>query len=164
MAITMIAAMDENRVIGVENRLPWRLPAEMAFFKQTTIGKTVIMGRKTAESLPKALVERRNVVLTKQAKVAEAGFEYIHSVDEALQLATTVEELVVIGGAEIYKLFLPHANRIYLTTVHTEVADGDAHFPVLMEKQWQLTEEQHCEQDEKNKFSFTVRTYNRISN
>lgn len=127
MSITLIAAMDLNRTIGIENKLPWRLPAEMAFFKQKTLGKTVLMGRKTFQSLPKPLKDRRNVVLTRQPDFKPEGCEIVHSLEAALELAKT-EELVVIGGADIYAQFLPFADIIYLTEVEAHIEGGDAFF------------------------------------
>jgi dihydrofolate reductase len=160
MSITLIAAMDRNHVIGSGNRLPWRLPAEMALFKQHTLGKTVLMGRKTFESLPKPLIDRRNVVLTRQADYKREGCELIHSMEDALKLAYN-EELMVIGGADIYLQFLAHADKMYVSLIETEVQDGDAFFPVWDEEDWDLTDSKHRECDEKNAYSFTFQTLER---
>ncbi|MGO4697056.1 dihydrofolate reductase [Paenibacillus sp. 2TAB26] len=158
MNITLIAAMDRNRTIGIGNKLPWRLPAEMAFFKKMTIGKTVLMGRKTFESLPKPLVDRKNVVLTRQTDFHPEGCEIVHSIKEALELYTA-EELVVIGGADIYEQFLPFANQILLTKVEADIEGGDAFFPAFSDLQWKLVESESRDRDEKNKYAFTFQTF-----
>ncbi len=158
MPITLIAAMDRNRVIGSGNRLPWRLPAEMALFTKHTLGKTVLMGRKTFESLPMPLKDRRNVVLTRQADYAREGCEVVHSMEDALKLADG-EELMVIGGADIYEQFLPYANQLQVSLIETEVQGGDAHFPQWNSAEWVLKDSERREADEKNAFSFTFQTF-----
>jgi dihydrofolate reductase len=163
MTITLIAAMDRNRTIGIGNKLPWRLPAEMAFFKSMTLGKTVLMGRKTFESLPKPLVDRRNVVLTRQQDFQPEGCEIVYSVEEALELCKN-DELMVIGGADIYAQMLPHADTILLTEVDTVIEGGDAFFPAFSESQWQIVESESRASDEKNAFAFTFQTFKRREN
>jgi len=158
MNITLIAAMDRNRTIGIGNKLPWRLPAEMAFFKKMTIGKTVLMGRKTFESLPKPLVDRQNVVLTRQTDFQPEGCVIVHSIEDALE-AYTDDELVVIGGADIYEQFLPYANKILLTKVEVDIEGGDAFFPMFSDSHWKLVETESRDQDEKNKYAFTFQTF-----
>ncbi|MUT67363.1 dihydrofolate reductase [Paenibacillus sp. NEAU-GSW1] len=161
MPITMIAAMDRNRTIGFGNRLPWKLPAEMAFFKKMTTGKTVLMGRKTFESLrSKPLPNRRNVILTRVQGASFEGCETVHSVREAIERYGN-EDLMVIGGADIYSQFLPHADKLLLTEVHTEVAEGDAYFPEISPLEWSLAHSEPYEQDEANMFSFTFQTFTR---
>lgn len=162
MSITLIAAMDRNRTIGIGNKLPWRLPAEMAFFKQTTIGKTVLMGRKTFESLPKPLKDRRNVVLTRQSNYEPEGCEILHSIEAALALSKE-EELIVIGGEDIYAQFLPFADKIHLTEVDVEIEGGDAFFPAFSDSEWELAARDPRESDEKNSYAFTFQTFNRRS-
>lgn len=162
MSVTLIAAMDRNRTIGIGNKLPWRLPAEMAFFTKSTLGKTVLMGRKTFESLPKPLKDRRNVVLTRQNDFHPEGCEVIHSMEEALERMKD-DELVVIGGADIYAQFLPYADKILLTEVDVEIEGGDAFFPAFSESEWKLVESESRDSDEKNKYSFTFQTFIRQS-
>ncbi|WP_419873580.1 dihydrofolate reductase [Candidatus Pristimantibacillus sp. PTI5] len=162
MSVTLIAAMDRNRTIGIGNKLPWRLPAEMAFFTKSTLGKTVLMGRKTFESLPKPLKDRRNVVLTRQNDFHPEGCEVIHSMEEALEQMKD-DELVVIGGADIYAQFLPYADKILLTEVDVEIEGGDAFFPAFSESEWNLVESESRDSDEKNKYSFTFQTFIRQS-
>lgn len=161
MSITLIAAMGRNRAIGIQNRLPWRLPAEMAYFKAMTTGKTVVMGRKTYESLGRPLPNRRNVVLTRDTALALDGCEIIYSVNEALERYGD-QELMVIGGAEIYSLFLPHADTLLLTEVEVDVEGGDAFFPIFNAEEWSLSASEYMDRDDKNAYAFTFKTYSRI--
>ncbi|MNZ91453.1 Dihydrofolate reductase [compost metagenome] len=163
LSITMIAAMDLNRAIGIGNRLPWRLPAEMAYFTKNTTGKTVLMGRKTFESLPKPLKDRRNVVLTRRADAQLEGCEVVHSVSEALELCQG-DEIMVIGGGEIYKLFLPYADTLLLTLVETEIQGADAYFPEFSSSEWKLIASERRESDERNAYAFTFQTYKKRVN
>jgi dihydrofolate reductase len=135
MLISIIAAMARNRVIGVENRLPWRLPEDLRRFKALTMGKPIIMGRATFESIGKALPGRRNIVLTHQPQFAAPDCQAARSLEEALQLAEPAPEVMVIGGAQVYRQALPRCQRIYLTLVDTEVP-GDAFFPELVAAEW----------------------------
>ncbi len=158
MSISLIAAMDRNRAIGFNNKLLWRLPAEMAFFTRMTTGKTVVMGRKTRDSLPKPLVNRRNIVLTLNKSLrTDSQWEYVFSMEEILKFAEN-EEIMVIGGAEIYKQFLPYADTIYLTLVHTEIEQADTYFPVISEEEWEVVEQSDRPKDEKNMYDFTLQT------
>ncbi|MBC7692545.1 MAG: dihydrofolate reductase [Methylotenera sp.] len=134
MIISLIAAMDQNRVIGVENRLPWHLPEDLKYFRKTTSGRPVLMGRKTFESIGRLLPNRLNVIMTRQKSfVAPEGACVVSSwngaLEEILAKAPTTEELFVIGGSEIYEMALPHADRLYITEVETTVSGGDAYFP-----------------------------------
>ena len=163
MSVTMIAAMAHNRVIGKDNAMPWSLPAEMAHFRRSTIGKTVLMGRQTFESLGRPLKDRRNVILTRRVDYdAPEGCEIIHSVEEALSRYTDhgQEELVIIGGAQIYELFLPYADKLLITDVEADV-DGDTHFPVFNLEDWTLMNNVLFHKDEKNAYKFEIRTYER---
>jgi len=134
--IAMIWAMSQNRVIGRDNKLPWHLPNDLKYFKRVTTGKPVIMGRKTYESIGRPLPNRTNIVVTRDTGFEAAGVKVVHSLDEAIDLAeadTVInggEEVIVMGGAEIYAQALPRADRLYLTLVHAEV-DGDAYFPEI---------------------------------
>lgn len=163
MTITLIAAMDRNRTIGKGNAMPWKLPAEMAFFKANTLGKTVLMGRKTFESLGgKPLPNRRNIVLTRQTDLELPGSEIVHSVEEALRLIPEDEELMIIGGSDIYAQFLPYANKILLTEVETEIIGGDAVFPEFNPKEWRRIVGDRKEPDERNAYAFTFVTHDRL--
>lgn len=130
-SVSIIVAMGTNRVIGNENKLLWSLPADMAWFKKHTLGKTVIMGRKTFESIGKPLKGRNNIILTKDKDYKVEGATVVNSIEAVFNIINSIyEEVMVIGGAEIYKLFLPHTDRIYLTTVESSFA-GDTYFPEL---------------------------------
>lgn len=135
--ITLIVAVARNGVIGAEGGMPWHLPADLAHFKRLTIGKPVLMGRRTWESIGKPLPQRRNLVLTRDAHWQAEGAERVGSIDEALQriAGTGASELMVIGGAEVYRQALPEAGRIYLTLVHAE-PEGDTRFPDLEPDEW----------------------------
>lgn len=163
MSITMIAAMDRNRTIGIGNKMPWRLPAEMAYFTKMTTGKTVLMGRKTFESLRKPLKDRRNVVLTRQEHFHPEGCEVVHSLQEALKLCKE-DELMVMGGADIYAQFMPYADTLLLTAVDAEIDGGDAFFPVVPEAEWKLVDCEKRQSDESNPYAFTFQTFKRRSN
>ncbi|WP_304612946.1 dihydrofolate reductase [Parapedobacter sp. ISTM3] len=158
--ISAIVAAAENNAIGKGNELLWHLPNDLRFFKQTTSGHTVVMGRKTYESVGKPLPNRRNIVITRQADYAINGAEVVHSLDEAIQRCTGDGEVFVVGGAEIYKAALPITNRIYLTRVHATLA-GDAYFPELDEREWTIVSSQHHEPDERHAFAYTFLCYER---
>jgi len=143
MRISMIVAMSENRVIGKENKLPWHLPEELKHFRKTTLGKPIIMGRKTFESMgSKPLPNRLNIILTHDTQfkipphVDANACVVARSLEQALSYAAGHEEVMVIGGGKIYEQFLPKATRIYLTTVHQYV-DGDVFFPILDNTEWE---------------------------
>ncbi|MBW7902314.1 MAG: dihydrofolate reductase [Rhodocyclaceae bacterium] len=133
--VSLIAAMDRRRLIGRDNALPWRLPEDLRHFKATTLGKPVIMGRKTWESLGRPLPERRNIVVSRNAGYAAAGAELAASLPAALARAGDVDEAFVIGGAELYRQALPLAQRLYLTEIDAEFA-GDAWFPEFAAAEW----------------------------
>ncbi|MBP1176677.1 dihydrofolate reductase [Paenibacillus sp. PvR133] len=160
MGISMIWAMAQNGVIGRDNKLPWRLPRDMAFFKEQTINKTVLMGRKTWESFGgKSLPNRRNVVLTRDQRYQAEGAEVIHSLEEGLQLAKQ-EELMVIGGAEIYSLFWPHADRLIVTRIE-ETFEGDTTFPEQDWNGWNIVSETPGIKDERNPYEYHFVVYER---
>lgn len=135
MRVSIVVATDLDGIIGRENRLPWHLPADLQRFKAVTMGKPMIMGRKTWESIGRSLPGRRSIVLTQQPGLQAAGAEIAHTPDEALALAAPAEEVMVIGGAEVYRLFLPRAVRLYWTEVQAHVG-GDARFPAFDRAEW----------------------------
>lgn len=137
MRISLIAAVAENGVIGREGGLPWRIPEDLKFFKATTLGKPVIMGRKTYQSIGKPLPGRLNIVLTRDRAWHAAGVTVAHDLETALRIAqdTGADEAMIIGGADIYEMALPLAHRIYLTRIAREF-DGDAQFPFLDPAEW----------------------------
>lgn len=128
MSVSMIAAVGKNLELGKNNNLIWHFKEDMKFFKDTTMGHTVVMGRKTFESLPKALPGRKNIVISSNADYKAQGATVVTSVEEALQIADN-EELFVIGGGKIYAGFLPYADKLYLTEIDAECADADTYFP-----------------------------------
>lgn len=140
--VAMIAALSRNRVIGADNQLPWYLPEDLKFFKRMTQAKPLVMGRKTFASIGRALPGRLNIVVTRDRDFAHEGVRVCHDLDSALRLADqqatidAAEEIMVMGGAEVYAQALPYASRAYLTEVDVEVA-GDAHFPALDMTEWQ---------------------------
>lgn len=152
--------MAENRVIGKDGRVPWHLPADMKHFKTLTTGHAVIMGRKTFDTLDRPLVNRRNIVVTRNRDYRAPGAEVADSLDAALDVAKGDDEIFIAGGEDIYRLALPRADRIYLTLVHATV-EGDAHFPEFDTAEWELVDEERHERDARHAFAFTFRRYER---
>ena len=130
--ISLIVAHDENRVIGYENDMPWHLPGDLQYFKKTTMGKPVIMGRNTFESIGKPLPGRRNIIITRNASYVAEGAEIVSSLEEAIALVKDVEEIMIIGGQQIFDLALPLADRLYITHIH-HAFKGDTYFPAYDE-------------------------------
>ncbi len=166
MEISLIWAMAENRVIGRDNTLPWRLPTDMRHFMSVTMGKPVLMGRKTFESMKSALPGRTNIVITRDRAWRREGVKVVHNLETGLELAEQQclidgqDEAMVIGGADIYALALPIATRLYVTHVHAKPA-GDVFFPEFDWCQWQLLEEEHFQSDAKHSADFTIAVYRR---
>ena len=158
--ITLIVAMAQNGVIGRANALPWRLPRDLQRFKAFTLGKAVLMGRRTFESIGRPLPQRTNLVLTRDRAWYAAGVDAVHSLEEALARSGVHTELVAIGGAEVYRLVLPLARRIYLTHVHADVP-GDAFFPDFDSTQWADVECSVHPADENHAYPFTFVTLER---
>lgn len=154
MIISIIAAMADNRVIGIDNRLPWSLPADMKWFRQQTSGKPVLMGRKTYDSIGKPLPNRRNIIISRDAGLVVGGCEVVNSVEAALGLCRDTPEVMIIGGASFYEQMLPKADRLYLTLVHAEVA-GDAHFPEIDANEWREIERTDHHADGANGFDYS---------
>ncbi|MBJ9992555.1 MULTISPECIES: dihydrofolate reductase [Paenibacillus] len=162
MTMTFIWAMGSNGVIGRDNKLPWRLPRDMAFFKEKTMGKTVLMGRKTWESFGgKPLPGRDNVVLTRDPDYEAQGAQIIHTIEEAVELGKN-KEIMVIGGAEIYYKLLPVADCLIVTRID-ETFEGDTYFPEVDFGDWILQEEIEGITDAKNPYSYRFCTYIRKS-
>ena len=155
--LAMVVAMDRNGLIGAGNGLPWRLPDDMQWFVQQTMGKPIIMGRKTYESIPakfRPLKGRHNIVLTRDRNYEAPGATVVHSVEEALVAAGDVEEIIIGGGANLYAQLLPQTNRIYLTLIEADL-EGDAYFPPIQAIAWRKTFTQHHPTDERHNFAFT---------
>ena len=153
--ISLIVAVSANGVIGRGDELPWHLSDDLKRFKQLTLGKPIVMGRKTFESIGRALPGRQNIVLTRQSEFAADDCDVVSSIDAAIAASGDAGEIVVIGGSEIYKLFLPLAERIYMTRVHIEV-DGEVRFPELDDELWQEFEREHHDADDLNEYEFTT--------
>jgi dihydrofolate reductase len=160
MRLALIAALARNRVIGIGNHLPWHLPADLTRFKALTMGKPILMGRRTFESIGRPLPGRRNLVLTRDSSFDVAGCEIARSLDEALMLVGDAPEVMVIGGAQLYTECLPRAYRLYLTHVETE-PEGDAFFPILDPGEWIERERSAHAPDDKNPYHYAFVTYDR---
>ncbi|MCL6459104.1 MAG: dihydrofolate reductase [Gorillibacterium sp.] len=157
--ISFILAMGLDRSIGLDNKLPWRLPADLAYFKKITMGHPVLMGRKTYESMGKPLPGRLNIVATRDEHFAAEGVEIVHSPEDAISRFGD-EELFVIGGAEIFQLFLPHADKLYVTLIN-ERFKADTFFSEIDPHQWVLTTSMAGTTDAKNPYSYAFLTYER---
>lgn len=158
MKLSLIAAMDKNRLIGKDNALPWHLPADLKHFKKVTMDKPILMGRKTYDSIGRPLPGRKNIVLTRAANVQIEGVTVVNSLDEAIAAVADTEELMVIGGGSIYELLLPEAERLYLSFVEGEF-EGDAWFPEFDEEEWEITDDKTQAPDEKNLYACRFVTY-----
>ena len=159
--IALIAALDRDHAIGRDNAMPWHLPDDLKRFKALTLGQPILMGRKTAESLGRALPGRRTLVLTRRAQAPFAGMEAVASLDAALAIAASegAQTLPVIGGGEVYALVLPRATRLHLTWVDAAIADADAYFPRFDAGQWRETAREHHRTDAKHAFAFDFVDY-----
>ncbi|MFV0439265.1 MAG: dihydrofolate reductase [Desulfopila sp.] len=158
MDVILIAAMATNRVIGRNKTIPWHIPEEMQFFKRTTMGYPVVMGRLTFESLPHPLPGRRNIVISRNPGYCTVGADNVTSLDQALKVAGEVEKIFILGGNQIFQEALPGADRIILTVLDREV-EGDVYFPDFSDEEFQQT---HHERYENAREPFTVYYYSRI--
>ena len=161
MKLALICAMAENRVIGKNNSLPWRLSHDLRYFKQTTMGSCIIMGRRTFESIGRALPGRSNIVISSNPEYEAEGVRVVHSLDEALRLAESIavingaEETFVIGGAGLYQAALPMAQRFHLTRVHAAV-DGDTYLTGFDEDEWQEIAREDFTGDDSNPYDYSI--------
>jgi dihydrofolate reductase len=166
MKLALIVAQSQNRVIGRNNKLPWHLPEDLKYFKSVTMGKPVIMGRKTFESIGRPLPGRPNIVITRDTGYSQAGITVVHGLEEAIGQAEALchingrEEALVIGGSEIYAQALPLSQRLYLTQVHHEVM-GDAYFPAFERDSWQQVGRDDFEASGPNPYSYSFIVYDR---
>jgi dihydrofolate reductase len=154
--ISMISAVAENRVIGNKNALPWHLPADFKYFKETTLGKTIVMGLNTFKSIgEKPLPGRKHIILNNDPNyVALENCVVAHNIEEVVQMAKEVPELMICGGASVYKQFLPLADRLYLTFIHQDF-EGDTYFPEFNINDFKEIKRQDCDPDEKNIYSYS---------
>ncbi|HMI79939.1 MAG TPA: dihydrofolate reductase [Ferruginibacter sp.] len=162
--ISLVVAASTNNCIGKNNQLPWHLPNDLKFFKNTTWGMPVVMGRKTFESVNKTLPGRFNIVITRQKDWNAEGVIVASDLEDAFKKAaeTNCKETFIIGGGEIFRLSIEVADKIYMTRVHTEL-DGDTFFPVIDENKWNLISNQDLKADEKHKFDYSFQTWIRRS-
>ena len=161
MRIAAVVAMAENRVIGSHNKLPWHLPADLQHFKKITMGKPIVMGRKTFESIGRPLPGRCNIVISRDTDFQAPGCVVVHSIDCALAAADYSDEVCVIGGALIYEHMLPRIQRIYMTMIHYEV-EGDAHFPPLNMAEWAEQDRVEHHSDDLNGYDYSFIIYDRL--
>lgn len=164
MILSAIVAAGENNAIGKDNDLLWKLPDDMKFFKNTTSGHAVIMGRKTLESFGRPLPNRENIVVTRNEAYRPEGVHVCHTLKEAIQLAEEMEEneCFLLGGGEIYRQGLAFCDRIYLTRVHADF-DAEVFFPEIDPKEWKEVQRSHHPRDERHAYSFTFLTYERVA-
>ena len=161
MTISLIVAMAKNRVIGIDNKMPWHLPADFAWFKKNTLGHPVVMGRRTFESIGKSLPGRRNIVVSRNPEWRAEGCEVFPSLEAALASSAPAEQIFVIGGASLYGEALPMADRLYLTEVDS-TPEGDTFFPALRSDQWREDARAHHPADDKNACAMDFVILNRI--
>ena len=161
MIIALLVAMADDGVIGRDNTLPWHLPRDLQWFKRLTTGNTIIMGRTTYQSIGRPLPNRRNIVLSRNPAFKAEGVEVVATLEDALELVQNDTEVFVVGGAAVYGLALPRAQRMYLTRVHARV-DGDVRFPEWRPDEWRLVWEEAHEADDKHAYPFTFQQFDRI--
>lgn len=161
--ITLVVAKSDNQVIGRDNQLIWKLSSDLKRFKQLTSGHPIIMGRKTFESIGKALPNRRNIVITKNKNWNSEGIEVVHSLEEALKKAKSLDSTIfILGGGTIYEQSISLADAIEVTEVHA-VFEGDAYFPEIDNRTWKEVNRENFSKDEKNEFNYSFVRYERIS-
>ena len=160
MIVSMVVAIAENNAIGKDNQLLWHLPKDLKHFKSITSGHTVIMGRKTFDSVGKPLPNRRNIVVTRNTALNIEGVEVVNDLKAALALCTTEKEVFIVGGAEVYKLAMADTDRIFLTVVHASF-EADTFFPEIDKDIWKVTASESHEPDEKHAFGYTFSTLER---
>lgn len=161
MILKAIVAYAENRVIGKDNDLIWHLPDDLKHFKRHTAGRTIIMGRKTWDSLGgRPLPKRRHIVITRKEDFVAEGAEVVHSLEDAIALAQHEDEVFIVGGAQIYELSLPYLDVLEITEIHAS-PEGDAYFPVWNSEEFELVADVHHPTDENHEFSFNFKTWKR---
>jgi dihydrofolate reductase len=166
MKISPIAACDLYMTIGKDGDLPWNLPADLRFFKRTTLRKPIIMGRRTFETLPGPLPDRHNIVLTRREDFEPDGVDVAHSIDQALEIARksahSTDEAMILGGAKVYEEMLPISDRLYLTVIQ-EHFDGDTFFPAFDIDQWEIADVDHHEADDNNPYQYSFYRLERMA-
>jgi len=162
MKLSIVVAVAANGVIGRDNELPWHLPADLRQFRQTTMGKPILMGRRTYESIGRPLPGRTNIVITRDEGYSAEGCVVVHSIEAAMLAAAPAEEIMVIGGAEFYRQVLPYTDTIYLTRIHEDF-EGDTFFPELNAAEWREVERTDCEPDENNPHRYSFVRLDRVT-
>ena len=161
MRLSIVVAMDDNRLIGSNNQLPWHLPADLAYFKKLTTGKSILMGRKTYDSIGRPLPNRRNIVITRNVEISIPGCEVISSIESALEITKGDKEVMVIGGASLCKQLLPKINRLYITKIDGEF-EGDVFFPEYDDISWHQVSCESHPKDDSNAYSYHFIVLDRI--
>ncbi len=159
--ISLIAAMANDQAIGKNNRMPWHLPADLKYFKKITLNKPIIMGRRTYESIGKALIDRKNIIVTQQEEYVAPGCIVVHSLSDAVKAAGNADEIMIIGGGQLYQEALPMAMRMYLTLIDVDV-HGDTFFPKWNENEWQEISREIFHKDALNTYDYTFVVLERI--
>lgn len=160
MKTAFVVAMDEKGLIGRDNDLPWRLSADLQYFRRITMGKPILMGRKTHESIGRALPGRQNIVVSSLADYQAEGCDVVDSIKAALELAADADEVMVIGGSSLFKQMFDIADKLYLTRVHAKL-EGDTWFPQWDKTQWQLISQESHPADDKNDYAYSFEVYQR---
>ena len=161
MKVALIVAMDKQGLIGRNNDLPWKLSADLKYFRRVTMGKPLVMGRNTHESIGRPLPGRKNIIVTSNANYHVDGCTVVSSLDQALLACDDAEEVMVMGGASLYEQLLPQADRVYLTHVNAEL-EGDTWFPQWNKDQWQEISREDHQADEKNQYPYSFVVYDRV--
>lgn len=162
MKLAIIVATDEQGLIGRDNDLPWKLSADLQYFRQITMGKPLIMGRTTHESIGRALPGRKNIVVTKNLSYQAEGCCVVNSLDEAMKACEDTDEVMVMGGASLYEQLLPMADKLYLTLVHASL-EGDTWFPEWQKLNWQEVSRDDHPSDDKNDYPYSFVVFERVS-
>lgn len=161
MKISLIVAMDQNGVIGKDNQLPWHLPNDLKHVKEITTGHAIVLGRKNYESIGKPLPNRTNIILTRDKNYSAEGCVVLHSVEEVLNYCKDKDEIFIFGGAEIYALFMPYVEKMYITKIYHEF-DGDVYFPEINWQEWGIKIKSKGIRDEKKPYFYEYLIYERI--
>ncbi|ODN68308.1 type 3 dihydrofolate reductase [Methylophaga muralis] len=161
MKTAFVVAMDEQGLIGRDNDLPWRLSADLQYFRRITMGKPILMGRKTHESIGRALPGRQNIVVSSLVDYQAEACDVANSIEDALKLAANADEIMVIGGSSLFEQMFDIVDKLYLTRVHAEL-EGDTWFPEWDQTQWQLISQESHPADEKNDYAYSFEVYQRV--
>jgi len=162
MKLSLIVAMATNRAIGLDGQMPWHLSADLKYFKKVTMGKPIVMGRKTFEAIGRPLAGRENIIISRHSNYQAEGCQVYNSIEEVLESYQQADELMIIGGATLYRALLPLAQRLYLTKIHQDFS-ADTFFPEIDESQWKLVSEKVINEDEQVDFSYSFQVLERLN-